>query len=186
MSLKKKINISIVTILILSLLLIVFLILPLLSEIKKAAENFLSQKENLVFLENKAENFWKFEVQFEEIRPNLEKIDTFFIESEAPVEFIRFLENTARDCGISLKISPSLPLKTEKDPWPNLFFQISSVGSFPNFMRFLEKLESSLYLIAFQNLNISRISETELKLKGFEKFSLGDVITNLSLKVYTK
>lgn len=186
MNFKKKNNISIVIILILSLLLIVFLIYPLFSEIKKVSQNLLSQKENFAFLVNKLENLQKFEIRFEEIRPNLEKTDNFFIEAEAPVEFIRFLENTARDCGISLKVSPFPLLKTEKDPWPFLIFQISSTGSFPNFLRFLEKLESSQYLIEIQNLNISRVSESELKLKGFEKFSLGDVITNLSLKVYAK
>lgn len=186
MTFNKKIAISIITILILSLLLIFFLILPLLSKIKKASSDFLSQKENLISLENKLENFWKIKTQLEEINPNLEKINSFFIEPEAPVEFISFLENTAQNSGISLKISPSLPLKTKEDPWPFLLFQISSVGSFPNFMKFLEKLELSPYLIVFQNLNISRLSETELKSKGFEKLSLGDVIINFSLKVYTK
>jgi len=49
----------------------------------------------------------------------------------------------------------------------------------------LEKLKSSFYLIEIQNLTISRLSETELKSKEFEEFSLGDVKATLSIKVYT-
>lgn len=186
MSLKNKINLSITILFISIILLFVFLIYPIFLEIKKISQDFLSQKEKLVSLERKSENFQKFQSYYLEIKPNLEKIDQLFIDPKVPIDFIGFLEKTARDYQIPITISPGLPTKIEEDPWPSLNFQITSLSSFPDFLKFLEKLESSNYLIEIQNLNIARLTETELKTKGFEKFSLGDARAILSIKVYTK
>ncbi|MDI6603243.1 MAG: GspMb/PilO family protein [Patescibacteria group bacterium] len=186
MTFKKKIIISIVFFLTLSILLIVFVIYPLFLEIKKISQDFLAQKQELIAFEKKAENLEKFKILFSEISPDLEKIDNLFVNPEIPVDFILFLEKISQDSGLSLKISSGLPLKTEKDSWPSLSFQLNLAGSFPNLVKFLEKLESNLYLIEIQNLTITRLSETELKSKEFEIYSLGDVKASLSIKVYTR
>lgn len=186
MSYKKKIYISAIIFFGLSLALIIFVIYPLFLEIKKISQDFSDQRQKLLTFEKKAENLEKFKIIFPEISSGLEKMDNLFINPEVPVDFIRFLEKISQDFQLSLKILPGPPLKIEKDPWPSLSFQLSLAGSFPNFSKFLEKLESSPYLIEIQNLTISRLEENELKSKEFEKFSLGDVKANLSLKVYTK
>lgn len=182
MSLKIKINLSIIILIVLAILFSIFFISPTFLEIKKSSRNILSQKEKITSLGAKAENLNKFRTYYQEIKPNLEKIDKLFIDPEAPVDFISFLEKTSKDCQITIDISPALPMEMEKDPWPSLIFQITSTSSFPNFLKFLEKLESSNYLIEIQNLNIRRLDKTELK----DKLSLGDVKTNFSIKVYTK
>lgn len=186
MSLKRKIYISLIIFSGLSILLSVFLIYPLLSEIEEKSQDFLSQKEKLMVLEKKVENLEKFRMIFPEISANLEKIDDLFVNQKMPIDFISFLERTSQNSQLTLKISPAPPLKIEKDPWPSISFQLISTGSFPNFLKFLEKLESSFYLIEIQNLSISRLSETELKSKEFENFSLGDIKADLLIKAYTR
>jgi hypothetical protein len=186
MTLKNKINLSLVIFILLSVILILFVIYPLFKEIKINSEDLISKRQSLTLLERKTENLKQYQTIWVEIEPNLEKIDKLFIDPEMPVEFISFLEATARDCDLSIEISPSLSQKTTEDPWPSLFFQISSTASFSKFSKFLEKLETSPYLIKIQNLNITRLSEAELKSKDLEKFSLGDVKATFSIKVYTK
>ena len=186
MRLKKKITISIVFFLILSILFFALVIYPIFSEIKKSPQNFLSQKEKLLALEEKAKNLEKFKKILPEISPDLEKIDNFFVDPKVPVDFISFLEKTSQDSQLSLKISAGPIVKNEKDPWPSMVFQLSLVGSFPNLAKFLEKLQSGPYLIEIQNFTITSLSEAELKSKEFEKFSLGDVKATLSIKVYSK
>ena len=186
MTLKNKINLSLIIFSILSINLIVFLIYPLFKEIKNNSEDLISKKQNLLSLEAKIENLEKFQSLWQEIEPNFKKIDQLFIDPEVPVEFISFLETTARDCEVPIEISSALPSKIEEDPWPSLFFQISSTTSFSKFLRFLAKIETSPYLIEIQNLNTRRLTEKELKLKGFEKFSLSDIKTTFSIKIYTK
>lgn len=87
---------------------------------------------------------------------------------------------------MSIKISPSSATKIAKDPWPSINFQINAAGSFPNFLKFIDKLESSKYLIEIRNMNISRLTENELRSADYENFSAGDIKGNLILKVYAK
>lgn len=186
MTLKNKINLSLVIFIILIISFIVFLIYPLFKEIKNSSEELISEKQKLTSLERKIANLEEFQSLWSKIEPNFKKADQLFIDPEVPVKFINFLEATAKDCGVPIEISSALPTKIEKDPWPSLFFQISSTSSFSKFLRFLAKIEASPYLIEIQNLNVRRLTEKELKLKEFEKYSLGDVETTLSIKVYTK
>jgi hypothetical protein len=186
MTLKNKIILSLVAFSVLSISLAAFLIYPFFREIKMNSEDLIFKKQKLLSLKTKIENLKNFQGLWPGIEPNLEKINQLFIDPEVPVEFISFLEETARDCEISIEISPLLPSKIEKDPWPSLFFQISSTTSFTKFLEFLAKIESSPFLIEIQNLSARRLTEKELKLKEFEKFSLEDVKTILSIKVYTE
>jgi len=186
MTLKNKINLFLVIFGTISICLIAFIIYPFFSEIKKNSEDLIFKKQRLLSLEAKIGNLGQLQNLWQGIEPDIKKIDQLFIDPDVPVEFINFLEITSRDCDVSTKISPGLPTHAKKDPWPSLTFQITLVGSSPNFLKFLEKLEASPYLIEIKNLNERRLTEKELESKRFEKFSLGDVETTLSLKVYTK
>lgn len=186
MAITNKIKISIVIFVVLSISFIVFLIYSLLKEIKESSENILSQKAALASLETKIKNLEEFKSYSEEIKPNLEKIDAIFVDPEVPVDFIRFLEKTSRDCQITLKISLALPTQITEDPWPALIFQLTTTSPFPNFLKFLEKLESSIYLIEIQSLNINQLTEIDLRMPEFEKFSPGDIRARLSIKVFTR
>jgi len=186
MNIKNKINLSITAFIILTILIVVFLVYPIFLEIKKGSEDIISQKQKLAEFEAKTKNLEKFKRNFPEIKTNLEKINAIFIDSEVPVDFISFLENISRNCKVQLNISSDLPQKLKGDPWSSLSMQITSAGSFPNFLKFLEKLEQSIYLVEIQNLNITRLSEMELKSKEFEGLILGNVKATFSIKVFTK
>lgn len=186
MSLKRKIYIFIIIFSGLSILLTVFLIYPIFLEIKKNSQDSLSQKQKLTALEKKVEDLERFRIVFSEISTNLKKIDNLFVNQKVPIDFISFLEKASQDSHLFLKISSGPFLKIEKDPWPSISFQLDLIGSFPNFLKFLTKLESSFYLIKIQNLAITRLSESELKSKEYQEFSFGDVKANLLIKVYVQ
>lgn len=173
MALKNKINLLITVFVISIVLLVVFGIYPLFTEIKKNSQEVILEKKTLLSLEAKTEDLEKFKNFYKDIEPNLEKIDNLFIDSETPVEFIGFLEKINRDCELSLKISLTPPIRLEKDSWPSVTFQMNSIGSFPYFLKFLEKLESSPYLIEIQNLSVNKLEK-------------GDIQANFSLKVFAK
>lgn len=175
MTTPNKIKISAIILTALVICFVVFLIWPLFKEIKENSEKIISQKVALATLEIENENLKEFKSYSEKTKVNLEKLDTLFVDPELPVDFINFLEKIARDCQLSIKITP-LAGRLIGEPWPTLRFQISSTSTFPNLLRFLEKLESSIYLIEIQDLNINQLAKAEL----------GDVQTTLSLKVFTK
>ena len=184
MNIKNKINLSLIFFLILAIFLIAFLIYPLLEDIKNNSKEIISQKKEIKVLENKIRDIEEFRKNYAKIRPNLEKIETLFIDSEAPIDFISFLEKTSKGCQVSIEIVPAAI--TNEEPWPSLSFSITLTGSFPNFLRFLEKLESGPYLTEIQNLSIKRLQDTELKSKEFESLSLGDIQASFLIKVFTK
>ncbi len=172
MTLKNKINLSLIIFIVLSVCLIVLVIYPLFKEIKNSSEELVSEKQKLFSLERKIENLKEFQTLWLKIEPNLKKIDQLFIDPQVPVEFVNFLEKIAKDSEILIEISSALSSKTEKDPWSSLLLQINSTAPFSKFLKFLEKIEASPYLIEIQNLNARGLIE-------------GDTGITLSIKVYT-
>ena len=169
-----------------TLLLVCFLIYPLLEDIKNYSKEIISQKKEVRILENKIKDIEEFRKNYAKIRPNLEKIETLFTNSEAPIDFISFLEKTSQDCRVSIQIVPAAITRVSEEPWPSLSFSITLTGSFPNFLRFLEKLQTSPYLTEIRNLSIKRLQDAELKSKEFENLSPGDIQANFLIKVFAR
>jgi len=154
-----RVNLSIVVFLVLTVLIFIFGVYPIFKDIEKNSEEVFRQKKELVILEAQITNLEKFKTVYKELEEILKKIQDLFVDLQVPVDFIRFLETTAESCSLDISISPTSSGKFGNDYWQSLIFQISNRGSFPNFLRFLEKLENSPYLIEIQSLNISRDGE---------------------------
>ncbi len=185
MNLKKKIYIILAIFCFAVLILAVVLIYPLLEGIKENSEQLITTRKELVFLEKQITELKEFKENYQEYKPNLEIIDKLFVDPETPLQFIQFLETRAANSNISLEISAIIPQreKTSSDLWDNTVFQISLKGSFSNFLRFLEKIEASSYLIESQNLTVNELNKGAI---GPEGKSLGNIEANLSIKVFTK
>jgi len=188
MNIKRKIYFWLVIFLGISAALIVFLIYPILKDIDNNSKELISQKQEVASLENEMINVEEFKKNYQEKKLNLDKVETLLIEPELPIGFINFLETNATSCQLFLEIlSYSQTKKTNQEPWSSLLFQISSTGSFSNFLKFFEKLETSNFLIEIMNLHVSRLGEKTGQIsKGGREFSPSDVEVNFSLKVYTK
>ncbi len=174
MTITQKNNLSIIVFTALIILIAVFIIYPLFGEIKNSSKELVSQRENSAILEAKIKNLEEFKVIYKNLEESFKKIDSLFINSEAPVEFIGFLESTSEEYRLKIEILSSSVSKTEKDFWPNITFQINTAGSFSNFLKFMEKIENSPYLIEIQNLNIGRSTGSN------------DIKASFSIKVFTK
>lgn len=186
MTTKNKAYLSIVIFFSSGVLLFVFLIQPVYKDIQEGSRELISKKQDLASLESKIKNIEDFRKNYKEIKENLEKIRGFFIKSKAPINFISFLEESSLTSQCPIEISPST-IKTDRDsPWPYIIFQIESVCSFPNFLKFFEKLESSPYLLETKNLNINKLTERDLKSKEFEGVSPEDVKTSFTMKVFAE
>ena len=158
-------------------LIVVFVLVPFFQKISINSKELTSQKENLAVLEAKAANLERFKNLYSGLREILEKIDDLFVNAEVPVEFIGFLEDTSSKSNLTIKIVPSTQ-KAEGDHWPSLSFQMTNKGSFDAFLKFLEKLENSPYLMEIKNVNVSNLPEKEA-LPGW-------IEATFSLKVFAK
>lgn len=173
LGLDKKKYISLILFVGISLILILFIILPLIKEIKESSQQILLEEEARLTFSEEIKNFQNFKTVYQKIKPDLEKAEDLFIIPEPPIEFINFLEETASNCNVLIKISSVASGKAEGDPWPSLDFRLQAFASFSDFSRFIEKLENSSYLIEIYDLNIKSSTER-------------DVAASFSLKVFTK
>lgn len=179
MEIKKKIYLTSAVSALLVVLAVVFVILPLFNEIKGKSGELAAQKEEFSALEAKIANLKEFGGLYSELQYLLKEIDKLFVNSAVPVEFIGFLERTAKECRLEIEILSALNTKAEKDFWPSITFQATVTGSFLDFMKFLEKMENSLYLLEVQRISVNKPSEVkEVVLEG--------VKSNFSVKVFVK
>lgn len=182
----KKIYLSLIIFGFLIVFLIVLIIFPLFKGIQKNSEDLVSQKKKLILLQEERESLGQIKTAYESNQLNLDQIDRFFVDPEVPVEFINFLEKQAIGSGLLFKVSSMVKEIEKETSESSLSVQISVIGSFPNFLKFLEKLESGHYLVEVINLNAQRLNSKNVQLKDFEEFSGGDVSSNLLIRALAK
>ena len=189
MDLKRKIYISILIFGAVTISLIAFLIYPLFRDINKDSEDLLSQKGRLALFKKEAESTQEALSFYKSRQLDLEKIDSLFIDPGNPIEFINFLEDSARTSQMVVEISSLQSNITSSSQsngakiWSSLDFQLSVNGSFPNFSRYLNKLENSPYLLEILDLSAKKVSKEGDGLMGMQ--SPGVNVT-FSVRVYTK
>src|SRR3989344_6683896 len=71
---------------------ILFVIIPLLGEIKKNSNDIVVRKASLILLESQASEIGKFKNNYELYKPNFNKIDQLYVDPKNPVDFFKFLE----------------------------------------------------------------------------------------------
>jgi len=130
---------------------------------------------NLTNLKLMTESVDKLKLVYNDFIPSLQKIDKVLPAApETPVEFIDFLEETARDSGVKMKISATSFDQRNQNQWSFFTFQMGVSGNFFQTGVFLAKLENAPYLINIQSVNINQA--------GGEN----QVETNLNLLIYTR
>lgn len=152
----------------------------MLKGIEKNSRDLISAKNKIVTLKEQISETKNFKKNYDAYRPNFDRIDQMFFDSANPVNFIKFLENTADGCKITSQISLP-PISLEKNQI-SVIFQFFSKGSFSNILDFSKKIELGPYLIEIQNLTIQNTDEkTTLK-----DYSQRQVNATFTIKVFIK
>ena len=172
MSPYKKIYISLATFGAIILLFLFLVYLPWAAQIKKSAEDLIFQKEAFFSLKESQEALEKLRKDFINLKPEVEKIEDLFLESENPVEFLNYLEETALSSGILIQTSALSFGGKNNGAFHYLSLQVSFKSRFFNFSKFLDRLENSSFMLEIQNLNVRKIGD--------------EVSVSFPLKVFTK
>lgn len=139
-------------------------IYPFLSSIYNNVKGFAQMQLELALLQRRAEDITSFQKFHKENLENFQRIERMLVDSEAPIAFIRFLEETALNQSLDIDISSG----------EGMSFNLASKGSFPSFLKFLLKMESAPYLISETRLSITRPAEDDV------------ISANLTIKVQEK
>ena len=180
---KTKNQLCVVCFLAVFVLVIIFIVRPLFSSINKHSDNFSLQKSILVISANQLKDVKKFQDDYAKITPEIEKLTSSFINYEAPVKFIEFLEDTALSSGVGIIIRPTNSLKEEG--YKSLTFEVIIAGSFPRCSRFLDSLEESSWIFELISFKIDKVPERSRWLKQFEYLNDGETVFIFSIKAYS-
>lgn len=156
---KKKIYLLAFFFGILNLALLFLIVFPLLGKIEESSRELVLQNQKLTSFSKKEENLRELEKTYQIHQKDLEKIENLYIDPETPIDFISFLEKMAFDSGAEIEISLVSGKIQETDFGRALSFNISLKTFYPNFLKFLEKLENSPYLVEILDLNIKKSEE---------------------------
>ena len=168
MDLKRKIIIISIVFGAVTLSLIFFVIYPLLTGVKKNSQELILAKKELVSFKTKTEEFEQSKEVYRDLKTDLEKIDELFVNPDVPIDLIKFWRETAKDSGLLIDISPTSLEASETVLWGSMGFRLSLIGSFSNFLKFLEKIETAPYLVEIQNLS-AKNSKQFLTIKVYIK-----------------
>src|SRR3989338_11087307 len=140
------------------ILFLIFFVLNLVfNQIQIESQKIIIQKKEFLESADKIKNIRDFMEKFKQYQPNIEKISNFFINTSEPIEFIEFMEKEAAISRVSVEIAPPVLNPKGGGIWPSLGFNLNIKGTFPNFLEFLDKLESSPYLVRLESASIRRL-----------------------------
>ena len=188
MELKRQITIilsgSLLAVLVLTFIFVFFF----LKGIRQASADLVNIKKELVLFQAKLSGEEDLKENYQKIEPDLEKIENSFVNSEVPVDLIKFWEQTAMNSGVYINIAPISSSADDKDKkyvWDYMNFRLSLFGSFSNLLRFLERIEAGPYLIEIKDLSIQKLNDSDLVSKEYPGLSANDIRAILTLKVFT-
>lgn len=152
-----------------NLALLLFLIFPAIGDIKKYSDDLSSKKKSTDILKIQAIEVDKFQKNYDDYKPNLEKIDRLYVDPKAPVYFIEFLEKTASESEIKPEISLSpYSLESLKEDQTSITFQFFSSGDYSKILKFAKLLENGPYLIEIKNLTIKNAESENPSRRSFK------------------
>ncbi|MBU3942424.1 hypothetical protein KKA24_00395 [Patescibacteria group bacterium] len=184
MSIKKKIISFLVACLILSLILVFLFVYPTLGTIKKNLSELINIKKEIIIINNKKGEISETGDSCVLKLSDLDRSQNVFANLDVPVGLIEFFEDGASKNNLSINISPISSKKIDDDLWDFVSFRLSLFGSYGNFMKFFEKMETSQFLIEIQDISIKKLTESEVKEN--EGTSLKDIRANINLRVFAK
>ncbi|MBI1985024.1 MAG: hypothetical protein HYS60_02900 [Candidatus Wildermuthbacteria bacterium] len=150
----------------------IFVAVPFAKGVLDDARGLARKKQELVLLQKQGDIQEEFAHIAQAKASDLQKLSALFLDPGNPISFLEFLESAASKSKFLLTIVPGSPQKLDGDAWPSIEFQISSKGSYGNFLPFLKSVENGPFLMEFKGMNIT-------KEEGGVQFSI-------FLKAYTK
>lgn len=179
---KKKILGSLLFFITALFVLIVLFLFPLFKDIQSASQELLLIREEVIAItkRNREISLWK--KSYPDLGPDLQKALMLFINPEIPVDFVKFLEKTIEEDMVSGEIS-LLSTKEGNYPFDSLRFKVSLMGTFPSYLKTLDKLENAPYLIEIESLTCSKLNRLSTEIRGQEFSSDKNIKVDLLIKV---
>jgi Tfp pilus assembly protein PilO len=163
-------------------------IYPFVEKIKVDSLKLYSLRKEMAGLNEKEKVLPILKKRYQPLAASLAKIKNVFVDDSEPLGLLRNLETAAADSGVEISVfSLKLSEKEKEKALPaGLDFKISLLGSFPDCLSFLSRLQKLPYLIEVKDFRIARIEESQILSGQYQGLSIGDVQAVIFIKVLSK
>ncbi len=177
---KQKILIAVVCCGVLTTLFLGGVLYPVFQGVLEDHKKVLEHKKELLQLVEDKKNSREFEMVGSQYVKELMQLENLFVDSETPIAFFRFLDETAASFRLRIEKVPGPTQRGEGDLWPSFDVRLAGGGLYPDFMAFLQKIENAPYLLEVKTLTLS----TKKGSQGEQ--NQREIEFSLSVKVFTK
>lgn len=157
---KNKIYITVGVFIIIFLVLIALGAIPFLGKVKQSSQNLVAQNSLLNLVNARIVEVEGFQDNRSQLRQDLNRIESVFIEEDSPVIFLNSLESIAKRTELSIDIFPSAASSETTDLWSSVGFRLSIEGDVENCLKFLEILEHSKWMFDILYLSLDKTLKT--------------------------
>ena len=168
------------------LFLAIFATAPLLREIEKETKEFTAVKKDFLLAQQKMKKFEEIKNLYFSLEPDVTKAQELLVDSDTPLAIIEFWEKTAKDSNVLIEILPASSKAPENDFWNSIFFRVTAVSSFTNFLKFFQKIETGPFLIEIQNIVARRLIEQEISQEKYQSVADAEINVAITFKVYVR
>lgn len=182
----RKIHLTVIGFAVIFILLILAGIFPAWRSVDKKFNSLSQQRGTFNVLQKQVDAVGDFRLHSVIIKPTLEKLSKSFINFEAPIEWIEFLEQEAQGSKLAMEIYPLPSAQDEKTSWIDAEFRLILGGRFPDCLRFFKKVENGPWLVEFLQLNVARVSGGKKLSEKFVNLKEGEVLATLDIRAFAK
>ena len=171
MTVKKKIITALSVFVVFIALIIYFIILPTINDIKKISDAVYAERVELEIKYLRGQLLKKTIEDFEKIRPKKEKLSSVFIREGNELEFITALEKIASFYNLNqdLKLQSARDDKDKKNYYYAMPLTVNIQGEFTKTLEYLKSLEQLNYYFNISSLDVTASEQKNLvstNLKG--------------------
>lgn len=180
----QKINLIALAFLAALILIVFFIAVPLINQIKNDGAELAEKKQSIELLYQDWRILENSRKEYIKIQNELNSLPAILPAGEA-LKFIMLIENIAQNTANQQEVSVNEANKTSTDK--SLNFQIGLRGSFPNLIKFIAYLENAPYYNEIKAIQIKGFSAKELQgMKEQDRANLksGDINSTLKISVY--
>lgn len=141
------------------LMLVFFAIYPIFKSIQNHSSELSSIKNEIQLINQQNKEVADFKKKYESYKDGLANLQSLFVGQQNPVDFIEFIEKTAREENVTDFTKSIVQDPKQKTEGP-IEFKISFSGSFSNIIGFAEKVEKGPYLVKIDQLKINQVQDT--------------------------
>jgi len=174
-----------------SVFIVVFLVLiilgaiPFLGKVKRSSQNLVSQKVLLNLVNARIVEVEGFQDGHSQLRQELHRIESVFVEKDSPVVFLNHLENTAQKANLSIDVYPSSVSIESTDLWSSIALQLSINGDVKDYLRFLKMLEHSEWMFEISYVSLDKTSKSIQYNWSSEDLEEGKAYMSIAVKAYS-